>query len=215
MGLQRYKQKRDFRATPEPEGRVERRGKRALMFVIQKHDATRLHYDFRLELEGVLVSWAVPKGIPTTKGDRRLAMHVEDHPLSYGDFEGIIPEGNYGAGSVMVWDTGTWNPMDQNPSQSLRAGKLKFMLHGKKLNGEWTLVPAKLGGDPKNWLIVKKKSDEPVRKPGRYKPMLATLADAVPAGDEWLHEVKWDGYRAIVTIAGGEAELTSRNGNSR
>src|SRR6187431_2590341 len=102
MGLQRYKEKRNFRATPEPEGKVERGGKRGLMFVIQKHNATRLHYDFRLELEGVLVSWAVPKGIPTTKADRRLAMHVEDHPISYGDFEGIIPEGNYGAGSVMV-----------------------------------------------------------------------------------------------------------------
>src|SRR5215216_1889954 len=140
MGLQRYKEKRNFRATPEPAGKVERRKTRALMFVIQKHDATRLHYDFRLELEGVLKSWAVPKGIPTTKGDKRLAMHVEDHPVDYGDFEGIIPAGNYGAGSMMVWDTGTWESNDEDPLKALRAGKLKFHLHGQKLEGEWTLV---------------------------------------------------------------------------
>src|SRR5262245_60641973 len=120
MGLQRYKQKRNFRATPEPEGKVKSRKRSALTFVIQKHDATRLHYDFRLELEGVLKSWAVPKGIPTKKGDRRLAMHVEDHPKDYGDFEGIIPEGNYGAGSVMVWDTGTWEPGSDEPSKALQ-----------------------------------------------------------------------------------------------
>src|SRR6185436_271247 len=123
MGLQRYKEKRNFRATPEPAGQVARRQGRALRFVIQKHDATRLHYDFRLELEGVLKSWAVPKGIPTTRADKRLAMHVEDHPLDYGDFEGVIPEGNYGAGSVMVWDTGTWEPAEPNPSKALQSGK--------------------------------------------------------------------------------------------
>src|SRR3954469_6419413 len=128
MELQRYKEKRNFRATPEPAGKVERAKKRALMFVIQKHDATRLHYDFRLELDGVLQSWAVPKGIPTTKGDKRLAMHVEDHPIDYGDFEGIIPPGNYGAGSVMVWDTGTWEPRDEDALKALRDGKLKFHL---------------------------------------------------------------------------------------
>src|SRR3954452_5862659 len=140
MGLQRYKQKRNFGATPEPEGKLAARKTRAPMFVIQKHDATRLHYDFRLELDGVLKSWAVPKGIPTTKADKRLAMHVEDHPLDYGDFEGVIPEGNYGAGSVMVWDTGTWEVVGENPSKELADGKLKFFLHGKKLEGEWTLV---------------------------------------------------------------------------
>src|SRR4026209_174950 len=138
MALSLYKKKRSFNKTPEPTG-----GKasgNALRFVIQKHDATRLHYDFRLELEGVLKSWAVPKGIPTTRADKRLAMHVEDHPLDYGDFEGVIPEGTYGAGSVMVWDTGTWEPRDENPLQALHAGKLKFLLHGQKLKGEWTLV---------------------------------------------------------------------------
>lgn len=156
MGLQRYNEKRNFRATPEPEGKVESRKRGALMFVIQKHDATRLHYDFRLELEGVLKSWAVPKGIPTAKGDRRLAMHVEDHPKDYGDFEGIIPEGNYGAGSVMVWDTGTWEPVDDNPSKALRDGKLKFTLHGTKLKGEWTLVRMRAREQGKDeWLLIK------------------------------------------------------------
>ena len=162
MGLQRYKQKRNFRDTPEPEGKVERRGQHARQFVIQKHDATRLHYDFRLELEGVLKSWAVPKGIPTAKGDKRLAMHVEDHPLDYGDFEGVIPEGNYGAGSVMVWDTGTWEPADNNPSEALRDGKLKFTLRGKKLDGEWTLVRmrARSGASGKDeWLLIKSGAD--------------------------------------------------------
>src|SRR5436190_13699018 len=162
MGLQRYKEKRNFQATPEPEGKAERRPKRALMFVIQKHDATRLHYDFRLELESVLKSWAVPKGIPTTKGDKRLAMHVEDHPFDYGDFEGVIPEGNYGAGSVMVWDTGAWEPLDENASKALQEGKLKFVLHGKKLQGEWALVRMRgrsqqSGKD--EWLLIKTGED--------------------------------------------------------
>ena len=160
MGLQRYKEKRNFRATPEPKGKVKSRKRGALMFVIQKHDATRLHYDFRLELEGVLKSWAVPKGIPTTKGERRLAMHVEDHPRDYGDFEGIIPEGNYGAGSVMVWDTGTWEPVSDDPLKALRAGKLKFVLHGKKLEGEWTLVRMRAREQGKDeWLLIKTGKD--------------------------------------------------------
>ncbi|HWN96527.1 MAG TPA: DNA polymerase ligase N-terminal domain-containing protein, partial [Methylomirabilota bacterium] len=134
----------------------------ALMFVIQKHDATRLHYDFRIELEGVLKSWAVPKGIPTQRGDRRLAMHVEDHPKDYGDFEGVIPEGNYGAGSVMVWDMGTWEPVGEDPLKALQDGKLKFTLLGKKLTGEWTLVRMREREKGKDeWLLVK--SGENVR----------------------------------------------------
>jgi bifunctional non-homologous end joining protein LigD len=162
MGLQRYKEKRNFRATPEPAGKVERRKARELMFVIQKHNATRLHYDFRLELEGVLKSWAVPKGIPTAKGDKRLAMHVEDHPLDYGDFEGIIPPGNYGAGSVMVWDTGTWEPRDEDALRALRDGKLKFALQGKKLEGEWTLVRMRARSEQSSkdeWLLIKSGED--------------------------------------------------------
>ena len=206
--LEDYERKRSRSKTPEPFGTGRRLGKEPI-FVVQRHDARRLHYDFRLERDGVLLSWAVPKGVPLEPGTQHLAVHVEDHPLGYATFEGEIPKGEYGAGTVEIWDNGTYELVEEKPN-----GGMTVRLHGTRLNGEWTLVPAKLSGDPKNWLIVKKKSDEPARKPGRYKPMLATLTEAVPTGDEWLHEVKWDGYRAIVTIAGGEAELTSRKGNS-
>ena len=208
--LKDYDRKRTRGKTPEPFAKGGRRGK-APIFVVQRHDARRLHYDFRLERDGVLLSWAVPKGVPLEPGTQHLAVHVEDHPLSYATFEGEIPAGNYGAGTVEIWDHGTYELVEEKPN-----GGLTVELHGGRLNGEWTLVPAKLGGDQKNWLIVKKKAAvaEPGRKQRWYKPMLATLADEVPRGDEWLHEVKWDGYRAIVTVAGGEVELTSRNGNS-
>src|SRR5262245_15794037 len=157
MGLVRYQQKRNFSRTPEPKGAERKRKARALSFVIQKHAARRLHYDFRLEMDGVLKSWAIPKGIPTTKGEKRLAMHVEDHPLEYASFEGNIPEGQYGAGSVMVWDRGTYEVLDGEPIDALKAGKLHFVLHGKKLQGEWTLVRMRVRGkegkDP--WLLIK------------------------------------------------------------
>ncbi|MEO5574627.1 MAG: DNA ligase D [Gaiellaceae bacterium] len=205
--LSDYERKRARGRTPEPFGKG-RRG-RAPIFVVQRHDARRLHYDFRLERDGALASWAVPKGVPLEPGTQHLAVHVEDHPLSYASFEGEIPAGNYGAGTVEIWDRGTYELVEEKPD-----GGLTVRLHGERLTGAWTLVPAKLGGDPKNWLLVKKKTDAPAGKPGVYKPMLATLADEVPSGEEWLHEVKWDGYRAIVTVAGGAAELTSRNGNS-
>ncbi|HWL32895.1 MAG TPA: DNA ligase D [Gaiellaceae bacterium] len=207
--LKDYERKRSRAKTPEPFGKG-KRGK-APIFVVQRHDARRLHYDFRLERDGVLLSWAVPKGVPLEPGTQHLAVHVEDHPLSYGSFEGEIPAGNYGAGTVEIWDRGTYELVEEKPN-----GGLTVDLHGERLKGLWTLVPAKLGGDPKNWLIVKKKAEatEVVGKRRTYSPMLATPADAVPDGDGWLHEVKWDGYRAIVTIAGGEVELTSRNGNS-
>ncbi len=156
----------------------------------------------------MLLSWAVPKGVPLEPGTQHLAVHVEDHPLTYASFEGEIPAGNYGAGTVEIWDQGTYELVEEKPN-----GGLTVELHGERLNGPWTLVPAKLGGDPKNWLLVKKKSDEPAARKS-YWPMLATPAEAVPAGDGWLHEVKWDGFRAIVRIAGGVAELTSRNGKS-
>ena len=205
--LKDYERKRSRAKTPEPFGKG-KRGKQPI-FVIQRHDARRLHYDFRLERDGVLLSWAVPKGVPLEPGTQHLAVHVEDHPLSYATFEGEIPAGNYGAGTVEIWDHGTYELVEEKPN-----GGMTVQLRGEKLDGLWTLVPAKLGGDPKNWLLVKKKTEEAARKPRGYKPMLATLADTVPTGDEWLHEVKWDGYRAVVTISGGEAELTSRNGNS-
>jgi bifunctional non-homologous end joining protein LigD len=205
--LKDYERKRSRAKTPEPFGKG-KRGKQPI-FVIQRHDARRLHYDFRLERDGVLLSWAVPKGVPMEPGQQHLAVHVEDHPLDYATFEGEIPAGNYGAGTVEIWDHGTYELVEEKPN-----GGMTVQLRGEKLDGLWTLVPAKLGGDPKNWLLVKKKTEEAARKPRGYKPMLATLADTVPTGDEWLHEVKWDGYRAVVTISGGEAELTSRNGNS-
>jgi len=207
--LQDYERKRSRKQTPEPFGKG-KRGK-APIFVVQRHDASRLHYDFRLERDGVLLSWAVPKGVPLEPGTQHLAVHVEDHPLTYATFEGEIPAGNYGAGTVEIWDQGTYELVEEKPN-----GGMTVHLHGKKLNGPWTLVPAKLGGDPKNWLLVKKKTDEAPARNERssYWPMLATPADAVPAGEGWLHEVKWDGYRAIVTISGGVAELTSRNGKS-
>ena len=156
--LKRYAAKRDFRETPEPPGRKERRAPR-LRFVIQKHDATRLHYDFRLEADGVLKSWAIPKGPSLNPTDRRLAMHVEDHPLDYRDFEGVIPKGNYGAGEVIVWDKGTYRLAEgTDPAREIGRGKIKFVLHGRKMNGEFTLVRIRgrdESGDP--WLLFKDK----------------------------------------------------------
>ena len=155
MALEEYKRKRDFKQTPEPPPKVGKGNQRR--FVVQKHRATRLHYDFRLEMEGVLKSWAVPKGPSLDPADKRLAMQVEDHPVSYFDFEGIIPAGNYGAGTVMVWDVGTWEPLG-NPSETLRKGDLKFSLNGEKLNGEFALVHIKSRRpDSKGteWLLIK------------------------------------------------------------
>jgi bifunctional non-homologous end joining protein LigD len=123
-------------------------------FVVQRHDATRLHYDFRLERDGVLKSWALPKGVPEEPGQRHLAVQVEDHPLSWGEFEGEIPKGSYGAGTVEIWDSGTYDVVEQKPD-----GTLTFRLHGKRLDGTWTLVPAKLGGEEKNWLILRNRDE--------------------------------------------------------
>jgi bifunctional non-homologous end joining protein LigD len=158
--LTTYKSKRDFTKTAEPAGKVRKSKARALSFVVQKHDATRLHYDFRLELDGVLLSWAVTKGPSTNPADKRLAVHVEDHPLDYGGFEGTIPEGQYGGGTVMLWDEGTWEPIG-DPHDGLEQGDLKFILHGKRMKGSWVLVHMK-GRDQKtknglreNWLLIK------------------------------------------------------------
>ncbi|MFY9580533.1 MAG: DNA ligase D [Gaiellaceae bacterium] len=210
--LSEYERKRDRKKTPEPF--TGKRKTKEPIFVVQRHDARSLHYDFRLERSGALASWAVPKGVPLEPGQQHLAVHVEDHPLDYATFEGEIPKGNYGAGTVEIWDSGTYELVEEK-----RNGGLTVRLHGKKLDGTWALVPAKLGGDEKNWLIVRKRDEGAEAGPSRparratYTPMLATPAEEVPRGSGWLFEVKWDGYRAIASVAGGEAILTSRNGN--
>src|SRR5438132_1953438 len=153
MGLQRYHRKRDFGQTPEPKGSVTARRRAELRFVVQKHAARRLHYDFRLELDGTLRSWAVPRGPSSDPADKRLAVQVEDHPVEYADFEGIIPKDNYGAGAVIVWDRGRWTPVE-DPRAGLERGKIVFDLEGHKLRGRWQLVRTK--GSPKEWLLIKK-----------------------------------------------------------
>jgi len=204
MSLDDYRRKRRRGVTPEPFGGSGGGGDR-LRFVVQRHDARRLHYDFRLERDGALASWAVPKGIPLRKGERHLAVHVEDHPLEYAEFEGTIPTGQYGAGTVEIWDRGSYELLEEK-----RDGGLTVRLHGERLDGVWTLVAASLDGDPKNWLLLRKDEGTPTV---HYAPMLATSTERLPTGREWLFEPKWDGYRALVTISGGEATLTSRNGN--
>jgi bifunctional non-homologous end joining protein LigD len=203
-----YRRKRHPGTTPEPFG--SRSGDGQPIFVVQRHAARSLHYDFRLERDGVLASWAVPKGVPLEPGEQHLAVHVEDHPLEYASFEGEIPPGNYGAGTVEIWDRGTYELVEEK-----RDGGLTVCLHGERLHGTWALVPARLSGDPKNWLILRTREDgvAPARSRREYAPMLATLAERLPVGADWLFEPKWDGYRALGYVRGGEATLRSRNGN--
>ncbi|MCS3468077.1 bifunctional non-homologous end joining protein LigD [Pseudomonas sp. JUb42] len=259
-----YTRKRNFTLTAEPpEAPARGAGKnKSLSFVIQKHDASHLHYDFRLELDGTLKSWAVPKGPSLDPSNKRLAVHVEDHPLGYASFEGSIPKGQYGGGDVIVWDRGIWQPHG-DPRQTYKAGKLKFTLIGEKLTGEWALVRTHLkgSGDKEQWLLIKEK-DEVARPAAEYDilveqprsvisgalvgevkgetkkakaakpkpkavapkkknadgvpetlaPQLATLMDE-PAGDDWLYEIKFDGYRLLTRIKGKEVRVFSRNGN--
>src|ERR671935_2477483 len=162
MGLAEYKRKRDFKKTAEPAGSkpLPKKVKGASRFVIQKHAARRLHYDFRLEMEGVLKSWALPKGLPWKRGEKHLAVEVEDHPIDYEDFEGVIPEGQYGGGTVMVWDRGNYHVYGEQPVKSLREGKLHLLLDGKKAKGEWTLVRIRgREGEKNQWLILKTGQD--------------------------------------------------------
>lgn len=291
--LSDYNRKRDFTRTAEPKGKARKSG-RKLRYLIQKHDASRLHYDFRLEWDGALMSWAIPKGPSENPDDKRLAVHVEDHPIAYGDFEGTIPEGEYGGGTVMLWDRGSWAPHQDDVDAALKKGKLSFELHGKRLHGNWALVRlrARSPKDKDNWLLIKEndgyvrrngklivdrektsaasgrtmkeiaagqkvwhsnkkargaaKDDpiivnpptkaKPVRKARKAKtsiakrkaraggvkknfalppfvePQLATLVDAPPAGADWLHEIKFDGYRLITSIANGRVVMRTRNG---
>jgi bifunctional non-homologous end joining protein LigD len=309
MSLTEYKKKRNFRRTREPAGKVARR--KGFSYVIQKHAASHLHYDFRLELDGVLKSWAVPKGPCLDPKQKRLAMHVEDHPVDYGGFEGTIPQGEYGGGTVMLWDRGSWEPVD-DPHQAYREGKLKFKLHGEKLSGGWMLVRrhARDADERQNnvWFLIKERDEtaQPIEegdileeqplsvssgrdlneiagagdrvwksnrssngkaKPGAkarsgksaakqaigrttktkraakekvtasaskkiaksaaaakaipgaakgdlpewLEPQKATLAEAAPTGDEWLHEIKFDGYRMLCRIDGKQVRFISRN----
>jgi bifunctional non-homologous end joining protein LigD len=277
--LAEYNKKRDFKKTAEPAGKraaVHGEGGR---FIVQKHDATRLHWDLRLEAEGVLKSWAVTKGPSPDPEIKRLAVRTEDHPMGYADFEGVIPQGEYGGGTVMLWDRGTWAPVPGKSWRDLDKGHLHFTVEGERMKGEWLLIRLKKkpGEKRENWLL-RKISDEyaeegdalvqrcltsvltgrsmaeiagdkqgefslkgvrgdkftevmakaakrnkalgrkvnPKSKPGKPPkfrgPQLATLVDAVPAGNGWLHEIKFDGYRAMVAAAGGEVKVFTRKG---
>lgn len=254
--LEKYRQKRDFKITAEPEGIVKKAA--GHRYLIQKHAATRLHYDFRLELDGTLKSWAVTKGPSLDPADRRLAVEVEDHPVSYGTFEGTIPKGQYGGGTVMLWDEGSWEPIG-DPREGLKKGDLKFRLNGKRLQGEWVLVrmkPRPQDKEKHNWLLIKhedgysregdhdqflidndtsiasgRNMDEIAAGEGGGKvwktrpaktaataklafiePELATLADAIPNGKNWVHEIKFDGYRTLAYIEDGSVRMLTRTG---
>jgi bifunctional non-homologous end joining protein LigD len=201
MGLKEYKEKRHFEDTPEPAGKVTKTVRGKLKFVIQKHNASRLHYDFRLEMEGVLKSWAVPKGPSVNPEDKRLAMMVEDHPMSYREFEGIIPEGNYGAGEVIVWDQGTYHPLDEDLKtkkkqeeallEQLGKGSLKFVLEGEKLKGAFALFRFKNAGE-NSWLLVKEKdkfaSDKDITKKNKSVISKRTIEQVAKSKKErvWL-----------------------------
>ena len=250
--LATYNAKRDFARTAEPAGKRGKARTKELAFVVQKHSATRLHWDFRLELDGVLLSWAVTRGPSTDTKDRRLAVRTEDHPLDYGSFEGTIPKGQYGGGTVMLWDCGTWEPIDE-PRAGVKDGKFHFILHGERMKGEWVLIRLKPDEGKKasreNWLLFKiadksaggddlvathvtsvstKRGMDDITKgpkvwaktkrPGTAKPpafrdpQLATLVDMPPTGSDWLHETKYDGYRALIAVGGSKAVAYTRSG---
>lgn len=273
--LDEYRGKRDFSVTPEPQAERAPGAKGGqLSFVVQKHDATRLHFDFRLEWNGVLLSWAVTRGPSLDTSEKRLAVRTEDHPLAYGEFEGVIPPKQYGGGTVMLWDRGHWEP-ENDPEEGLKNGKLGFTLYGERMKGSWALVRMKprKGEKRENWLMIKhkdevatargditrkfmksvasdrtmnqiakagrelaasdledkpkqaapKKASAPPRKavgqkaskakmPTWREPQLATLVSEAPEGKEWLSELKYDGYRTLIAIAGGKARIFTRNG---
>lgn len=260
MSLQKYRKKRDFTRSSEPYGSIKK--SKQLIYIIQKHAASHLHYDLRLELDGVLKSWAIPKGPSLDSSIKRLAVHVEDHPIGYAKFEGIIPKGEYGGGTVMLWDVGTWICETTDASFAYKKGHLSFILKGKKLKGAWNLVQIK--NNPKNWLFIKVKDKfarsekqydviqakpnsviskrsllgiakkfhtnlpdktNPTKKstitnlskarkknmPNSMQPELATLVEKPPAGAEWLHEIKFDGYRLLCFIKDKKIKFLTRN----
>ncbi|MEO1969897.1 MAG: DNA ligase D [Sphingomonadaceae bacterium] len=273
--LAEYNRRRNFRKTAEPSGKAGK-SESGTLFVVQKHDATRLHWDFRLEADGVLKSWAVTKGPSPDPDIKRLAVRTEDHPISYGEFEGVIPKDEYGGGTVMLWDRGTWQPVEGKSGQDIDKGHLHFTLEGERMKGEWLLIRLKPrpGEKRENWLLRKlqdkyaeegdpliereltsvltgrtmaqiatgeanplegkqgaefkaqmaraekanaKKTSAGKRKsagkpPGFRKPQLATLVDSVPAGNGWMHEIKFDGYRAMIAAAGDKVHVFTRNG---
>jgi bifunctional non-homologous end joining protein LigD len=204
--LAEYKAKRDFKQTSEPGAKVARKAAKAPRFVVQEHHARRLHWDFRLERDGVLVSWAVPKGVPPDPKKNHLAVHVEDHPIGYIDFAGDIPAGNYGAGSVSIWDSGTYD------TEKWSDREVMVVLHGKRVQGRYVLF--RTNGE--NWMIHRMDPpQDPGREPmpGRIEPMMAKLGDRTPTPDaEWGFEFKWDGIRAMAHVEGGTVRLISRSG---
>ena len=213
MSLREYHKKRRFENTPEPSGKVKKR--KTMRFVVQLHRARAKHYDLRFEYNGVLVSFAVPKGLSDNPKDKRLAVMVEDHPIDYINFEGIIPKGNYGAGTVEIFDKGTYTPLEDF-EKSLKNGHIKVLLQGKKLFGVWALVRM----EENNWLVIKEndggpvvQSKKPVKLPFKTQsPQLATLSSSVPIGKNWVFEIKYDGYRVMAFVQGGKAKLLTRNG---
>lgn len=225
--LQEYNRKRRFEETPEPTGGTS--GGEPI-YVIQKHHARRLHWDLRLELDGVLLSWAVPKEPSMDPTVKRLAVHVEDHPLDYATFEGMIPKGNYGAGKVEIWDQGIWRHRG-DAAQQLEDGKLEFTVLGNRLRGKFALIkmkPKKGEEDEDNWLLIKEREDDfgllhadadlsrakASEMPIHLEHQLCTRKPKTPSGADWLHEIKWDGYRAFATVKDGDCAFTSRNQNT-
>ena len=222
--LDEYRNKRDFAVTAEPPP-TPGATTAAPMFVVQKHAARRagLHYDFRLEHAGVLWSWAVPRGPSLDPADRRMAIHVEDHPIAYADFQGTIPDGQYGAGAVETWDRGTWEPID-DPEYGMAKGHLHFRLHGDRLTGRWSLIraPNRDPRKPEAWFLVRHAEDPahvaappgavPGPLPETQAPQLCGLNVAPPPGDEWLTEIKLDGYRILARLDHGAVRLLTRNG---
>lgn len=242
MSLKKYQSKRHFQTTPEPLPQVKKGKGKELTFVIQEHAARRLHYDLRLEVDGVLKSWAVPKGPSLDPKDKRLAIMVEDHPYDYQFFEGIIPEG-YGAGKVVIWDKGTYHvggasadESERKMREGLKNGELHFSLEGEKLHGEFILTKLKNSPKENEWLLIKKKDDfatkqetesliedpkdlikkapKKTKTASLIKPMLTTLVDKPFDDSAWIYEIKWDGYRAIAELNDTKVKFYSRNGLS-